>query len=419
MATSIERLAKQAQEQLDIENASNPIIKQMMSVVKSFLKEKKVLCYGGTAINNLLPKEDQFYNPEKDIPDYDFFSETPQVHAMELADRLHSAGIGSVEAKPGMHLGTFKVFGDYIGVADITHLDSEIFEKIWKEKIEKDGINYAPPNFLRMSVYLELSRPRGDVSRWKKVYTRLSLLNKHYPMLCPADAEKITETHLESKLKTKIESYMKNESVVLLGMNAVDSQTHATSDWNLPLDLLATAEDCERVAHHLSKLFEGSKVRAYTAYAELLPPHYDIVKGKDVMVRLFETSACHSYHVTPDGLFVASIPTLLQFFLGMLYADKHFVETSTRQRILCTAQMLVEMAHGDIKRRYKLLTPITCLGKQSTLVDMREEKSELYTSLKKKRSAPEFLEYFFSYNPDAVTPLEKRQLKQKIQNLPA
>ena len=247
----------------------------------------------------------------------------------------------------------------------------------------------------------------------------MKFFSLHQKQLHPADAEKITETHLEPKLKSKIESYMKDESVVLLGLNAVNSQTHATADWNLPLDLLATAEHCEKIAHHLSRLFQGSKVRAYTAYAELLPPHYDIVKGNDVMVRLFETSACHSYHVTPDGLFVASIPTLLQFFLGMLYADKHFVETSTRQRILCTAQMLVDMAHGDIKRRYKLLTPITCLGKQSTLIDMREEKSELYTSLKKKRSTPEFLEYFFSYNPDAVTPLEKRQLKQKIQNLPA
>ena len=41
---------------------------------------------------------------------------------------------------------------------------------------------YAPPNFLRMSMYLELSRPEGDVSRWEKVLKRLILLNKHYPL---------------------------------------------------------------------------------------------------------------------------------------------------------------------------------------------------------------------------------------------
>jgi hypothetical protein len=101
----------------------------------------------------------------------------------------------------------------------------------------------------------------------------------------------------------------------------------------------------------------------------------------------------------------------------MLYADKHFRETTTSQRLLCTAQMLVEMAHGNIKRRYKLLTPITCIGTQKTLVDMREEKSELYKELKTRRSAPEFLEYFFSYNPDNVTPAEKKKLKRVIREL--
>ena len=33
-----------------------------------------------------------------------------------------------------------------------------------------------------MSMYLELSRPKGDVGRWEKVLKRLILLNKHYPI---------------------------------------------------------------------------------------------------------------------------------------------------------------------------------------------------------------------------------------------
>ena len=33
-----------------------------------------------------------------------------------------------------------------------------------------------------MGMYLELSRPKGDVSRWEKVLKRLILLNQHYPL---------------------------------------------------------------------------------------------------------------------------------------------------------------------------------------------------------------------------------------------
>ena len=104
---------------------------------------------------------------------------------MKLANNLSAAGVVNVEAKPGMHIGTFKVFADFEGVADITHLDEDIFERLWDENVTKEGIHYVTPNFLRLSMYLELSRPRGDVSRWKKVYERLGLLNKHYPIACP------------------------------------------------------------------------------------------------------------------------------------------------------------------------------------------------------------------------------------------
>ena len=44
--------------------------------------------------------------------------------------------------------------------------------------IKKDDIYYCPPNFLRMAMYLELSRPGGNVQRWEKILKRLILLNK-------------------------------------------------------------------------------------------------------------------------------------------------------------------------------------------------------------------------------------------------
>jgi len=138
----IEKIAKIALEQQEKEAARDPVIKTALSLVEAFIKHHRVMCYGGTAINNLLPKEDRFYNPDKDIPDYDFFSETPQVHATMLADQLVSIGFKSVEVKPGVHLGTFKVFSDYTGVADISHLDKSIFNKLWNQSIERGGIHY-------------------------------------------------------------------------------------------------------------------------------------------------------------------------------------------------------------------------------------------------------------------------------------
>ena len=117
------------------------------------------------------------HNFIKDIqlPDYDFFSANPIDDSKELADIYHKNGYTDVEAKSGLHFGTFKVFVNFIPIADITFLHPEIYNSISKDVIKINGLHYAPPNFLRMSMYLELSRPDGDVSRWEKILQRLSL----------------------------------------------------------------------------------------------------------------------------------------------------------------------------------------------------------------------------------------------------
>ena len=102
--------------------------------------------------------------------------------AQKLADIYYKKGFTEVEAKSGVHSGTFKVFVNFIPVADITYLVPQLYKKLHKRAIMVGGIYYTPPNYLRMLMYLELSRPAGDVSRWEKVLKRLTLLNKHYPL---------------------------------------------------------------------------------------------------------------------------------------------------------------------------------------------------------------------------------------------
>jgi len=418
---AIERIANIAQDKLDKENAQNIAVKTVLSIVHDFLTQTKVMCYGGTAINNLLPKADRFYDPKKDIPDYDFFSLTPQIHAMELADKIAKAGYKLVEAKPGMHLGTFKVFADFTGVADITLLEKPLFERLWTESIVKDSIHYVPPNFLRMSVYLELSRPRGDVSRWTKVYSRISLLNKHYPIVCPATDEEMSEIILTPDIRNQIEDTMVSNKMVLLGFNASMLQKKRAGEWKLPLDLMV--EPAKRAES--SKLFENilsveGKVSAVEgeSVGELLPHYTDILNSqKKVLVRVYETNACHSYHTMGSGLRIASIPTMLQFFLVSLYTDENARHGISEQRYICAAQHLLDMANDNAPRRYKLLTPMDCIGKQDSIVDLRVRRGNIYEKLSKNKSSPEFLENFFTYDPTKITPEKKKEIKTKLTKL--
>lgn len=400
----LEKIIDQLQAENDKSAASDPLVKASLGVVEEFLKHHPVLCYGGTAINNLLPPEARFYDPKTDIPDYDFFSRTPQQHAMIVANKLAARGVKNVEVRPGMHLGTFKVFADFQGVADITQLDDDIFERLWAENIVREGIHYVTPNYLRMSMYLELSRPRGDVSRWIKVYSRLMLLNKYYPIVCPG-AEK-EPTPLDKEHRQEVEHILKHHPVVLLGITASQLHTKGRKNaWFTPVTLLADAPLIE-------KLIEGKKTDRHLG-SEVLPAYTDVLDDKGgVLIRYHETAACHSYHMMPSGIRVASIPTILQFFFAFLYSG---IADEDINHILCVAQRLMDLANNKTKRRFELLTPIDCIGKQETLVDMRKHKAVLYEELSKNKSSPEFLKYFFTYNPHVAKTLRARtrELLQK------
>jgi hypothetical protein len=398
---SIVAIAEHQGEMLAARDAALPSVKTSTRIVEAFLKSHRVLCYGGTAINNLLPKDEQFYGP-METPDYDFFSETPQEHGMELANQLSTAGIESVEVKPGIHLGTYKVFADYHGVADLTFIAPSIFNHLWSDKITRHGIHYVPPDFLRMSMYLELSRPEGDVGRWEKVYTRLSLLNKHYPIACKKVPAEVDQLSPEQKKDTI--DILKKNPVILLGFSAV-SRHEKKSVWYTPVTLLAEKETIET-------LTKGKTTEVHAA-TEILPARTDVLdKDGELIHQFFETQACHSYHVTGEKIRVASIPTLLMFFMAMMYSEQSKDDVS---RLMCVAQRLVELADDKPQRRFALLTPKECLGKQKELLDLRRERVELYDKIKNNKTSPDFIQYFFTYNPksDKTQRAKTRDLLKK------
>ena len=60
-------------------------------------------------------------------------------------------------------------------------MNSNLFNQLSLNTVVRDKINYSPIHFLRMSMHLELSRPRGDLTRWEKILKRLNILNDAYP----------------------------------------------------------------------------------------------------------------------------------------------------------------------------------------------------------------------------------------------
>lgn len=402
-------------------------IDKMIHILEDFLVKKKLVCYGGTAINNILPKNDQFYNRELEIPDYDFYSPNALEDAKELADIFYEKGYTEVEAKSGVHHGTYKVFVDFIPIADITYLDPFIYKSIHKEAIRVAGIHYAPPNFLRMGIYLELSRPEGDVTRWEKVFKRLLLLNKHYPL----KANKCNTIEFQRKYEgtesdsLKIYEIVKesfiNQGVIFFGGYAASIYANQLpkslkKEYSHNPDFDVIAEDYQKCSVIVKeRLYDNGiknvKLIHHKQIGEVIPNHIEVKVGRNTVAFIFQPIACHSYNkitVENNEVNIATIDTMMSFYLAFIYAD---IFSFFKERILCMADMLFHIEKMNRLRQHGILKRFssTCIGEQETLEDIRIKKAEKFKELKK--NTREYESWFLKYVPgnrDAANAKEKK-----------
>jgi len=413
---------------------NNPEIVRIIEIVESFLKNKKRICYGGTAINNILPEEDKFYNKEIELPDYDFFSPDPLNDAKTLADIYYKEGFEEVEAKAGAHAGTFKVFVNFIPVADITFMDPKLYKSLIKKAVQLDGIFYSPPNYLRMLMYLELSRPAGNISRWEKVLKRITLLNKNYPL----EVDKICDFRqiarpMGSALSTKeqeiifdiVQESFISQGLVFFGAmaNEMYKQHIKNSKYKLlskipDFDVLST--DPLQSATILKERLkaEGFKriiLKKQSGLGDIIAPHYEIkVQGETIAI-IYEPLACHSFNIIKlEGkkIRVATIDTMLSFYLAFLHVNKDYYDP---KRILCMSQYLFKAQQANRLEQKGILKrfSIDCYGEQLTIEMMRAKKANKYKELKYNRNSKEWDWYFYKYSPGDKYIMRKKKSTRK------
>jgi hypothetical protein len=405
-----------AEEKIGKRVVNSPEVKKMITILENFIKKKGEICYGGTAINALLPKEDQFYNTDVEIPDYDFFSPRALEDAKELADLYFKEGFSEVEAKSGQHHGTYKVYVNFIPIADITQIPKELFDALKIESVRVAGILYAPPNFLRMSMFLELSRPAGDTSRWEKVLKRLKLLNKHHPLTSVQCAHVDFQRKMEHSEKTdeiyeNVKNTLVNQSVVFFGGYAISLYSkYMPSDLRKQLkripdfDVMSNEAEttAEIVVERLKDIgIKNAKMIKRPPLGEVIPEHYQIMVGTDTIAFIYKPVACHSYNILNiDGqkIKIATIDTMLSYYLAFLYANRNYYNVD---RILCMSKFLFEVQEKNRLAQKGLLKrfSINCIGHQESVEEMRAEKAAKFRELKDKKGTREYEEWFLSYRP--------------------
>jgi hypothetical protein len=185
-------------------------------------------------------------------------------------------------------------------------------------------------------------------------------------------------------------------------------------------DFDVIVEDVEKVAIILKERLEEHIHKKivmiqHAEINEIIPKHIEIKIDDESVAFLYEPIACHNYNTITieNGLSVnvATIDTLLSFYLAFMYAKKKYYN---KDKILCMAMFLFDVQEKNRLKQRGLLKrfSLKCIGKQSTLEQIRSDKADKYKELKDKKDTPEYDEWFLKYNPNM-----KRRHVRKMNNL--
>jgi hypothetical protein len=350
----IESVVELAQERIAVEAASSPEIRFALDIVEEFLRRKGRICYGGTAMNAQLPKEKQFYSPDKDLPDYDFFTPNLEEDAEELALELEKSGFEDVGNRFGIHEGSKKILVNFVAVADITRMDPDIYEVLKKRAVIINGIRYTDPDILRMMMYLELSRPKGEVARWTKVYERLALINKTFPM---KKCEK--ETRFPRKIPIEIREVLhdfcidNNRTLAGARLDKIYQKSlHVKEDvkWITKEGgaIVFYSPDPKKDALILRQQlgFQNVDVRYFNKKGDVIPARLVLRLHGIPIALIIQETACHSYNTLKDAtgrtIHIASLSTLVSLYLSLAIFTKDEEEIFGFP-LLCVTQRFIEV----------------------------------------------------------------------------
>jgi hypothetical protein len=269
-----------------------------------------------------------------------------------------------------------------------------------------------------MAMYLELSRPAGDVSRWEKVLKRLILLNKNYPLESEKCSLSVFQRNMETVDKKRAETLFDITIEALIDQDVVFFGGYAsylfskymakkfrkvmTKQPDFDVLSLKPKLTATIVKERLEQNKIGNvKIIKHEHIGEVIPEHYEVRANQETIAFIYSPIACHSYNqieIKGRKIKIASIDTIMSLYLAFLYSGKKYYDND---RILCMASFLFDVQKFNRLKQTGLLKrfPTDCYGEQHTIDSIRTEKSEMWEKLKGSRGTKEYDMWFLNYKP--------------------
>ena len=83
---------------------------------------------------------------------------------------------------------------------------------------------------------------------------------------------------------------------------------------------------------------------------EVISPHYEVLIGDETVLFIYKPLACHAYNeimVNNRSVKIASIDTMLSFYLAFLFTNKDYYDS---RRLMCVCEILLKIQFEHLKK---------------------------------------------------------------------
>jgi len=376
----------------------------IFKLVKQFAIDNHLIMYGGTAINELLPKNKKIYG-SYDLPDYDMFSPNAKQDAIKLGKYLVSHNVQFVEVKNGLHKGTYKVFAEFKGVADITRINKNLYHYLLNESKNNPRENYSDPllhvvpiPFIKWSFHKELASPESSIHRWEKIFNRYLVFEKLNPVKKVSfNIPSVYKDDVAMDVLLQLNDIIKTMQYPLTGPFAISlHQSKKKPDMIADMYISSfeiLSEDPDKEKEYIASLLNiPSEYKLKFVYRsshpnhgdkyfiDILPPRIRFVLVNKHTKEIFPiltivkvSNNCFSI-TKKHGFIVGTLDTILQTLYAYYMTYQFFMKDEERdsvcRKILAQIQKCNQTLHAnESKARFSSI----CYGKQQSLLNVRKE----------------------------------------------
>ena len=186
----------------------------------------KILLYGGTAINDVMPEKLKFYS-KTELPDIDVFCtfKTYKLLSKKLLKAFFLNGNEITTIREALHEHTYKLMVDGLHVIDISVIDKEFFNTLSKNKIKTSFKKIYSVNieYLKYSLHTMIAQPLQS-HKWVNIFDRMINFYKAFPndaKPCDIDTTDYFIDDFPENILNDVAEYINKSDLVSFGWDVI------------------------------------------------------------------------------------------------------------------------------------------------------------------------------------------------------